>query len=266
MHVRLKRPPRERSKVEIVGETRYHRDLASSRLKHQRDILVWLPPSYSHDSRKRFPVLYMQDGQNLMDPATAFLGRDWHIDEIVTNLIRRDRVREIIIVGVYNTPDRLKEYSGFKMGRDYGRFMAKELKPFIDATYRTQPHNTAVMGSSMGGLISFYLAWWYPELFPQVACMSSSFFWNQNRAIRDVQDCEDEKKHISIYLDVGEKEHHLIPSYEKMVTALLEKGYQKGFDLEYHTAKDGDHSEPAWSRRLWRPLKFLFGKSKHVPY
>ena len=165
--------------AEIIGNVRYHRQMASPLLKHARDIIVWLPPTYLRTKQRRYPVLYMHDGQNLFDPATAFLNNDWRADEMADRLMRKKRMKEVILVGIYNTPERIPEYSGGKPGRNFARFVVEELKPLIDSTYRTMPEakHTAVLGSSMGGLSAFYFAWWYPEVFSQAACMSSSFFW-----------------------------------------------------------------------------------------
>ena len=161
-------PKRQKSifgKHKIVGKVEYHRKFYSKSLNNRRDIIVWLPPSYKKEKQRRYPVLYIHDGQNIMDPKTAYIGVDWQVDETVTRLIKSGELQEIIIVGIYNTPERLEEYSDSPKGNNYMKFMVEQLKPFIDKYYRTMPSNeyTAVMGSSMGGLISFLLAWNYPE-------------------------------------------------------------------------------------------------------
>ena len=264
MSVRAKNLLEPQPKTQIAGQLVYYEEVISPRLRYPRDIIVWLPPSYARRQNKRYPVLYAHDGQNLMDPTTAFLGRDWQLDEIATELIRKKKIHEIIIVGIYNTPERLKEYSGSSKGRAYAEFIVKELKPFMDDVYRTDRANTGVIGSSMGGLISFYLTWWYPEVFPRAACMSTSFLWNRQHAVREVLNYTGRKKRIKLYLDVGEKEPLLLPAFIDMVGALREKGFRNGMDLEYHLAPAAEHSEPDWSKRAWRPLQFLFGRSKHA--
>jgi predicted alpha/beta superfamily hydrolase len=242
------------------GHIEYHRQVKSRLLLHPRDIVVWLPPSYYKRRSKRFPVMYMHDGQNLMDPATSFLGVDWQVDESATRLIQNEAIRELMIVGIYNTPDREKEYTGSKSGRNYAAFVVNELKPLIDSVYRTQKdsRHTAVGGSSLGGLISFYMAWWYPNIFSKAACMSSSFFWENYRVLKDV--AIGPKKKIQFYIDVGSREVYLREGYEKMIQALRKKGYRKGVDLEYRLEKDATHDEYSWGKRFWRPLRFLFGK------
>lgn len=244
----------------IVGEVKYHRQFPSNKLRFARDIVVWLPPSYSSSSRKRYPVLYAQDGQNLFDPKTAFANQDWQLDETADTLMQAGWLEEFIIVGIYNTPDRLTEYSGGLRGQNYAHFVIHELKPFIDSVYHTRPdqRNTAVLGSSLGGLISFFFAWWYPDVFSQAACLSGSFFWNRRSALKQITSYKGPKKPIRLYLDVGRKETKLMPSYFQMVNALTEAEYQKGIDLEHYLAEEDDHNELAWGRRVWRALLFLF--------
>src|ERR1044071_4206112 len=104
-----------------------------------REVFVWWPPSYEKAAGKRYPVLYVHDGQNAFDPATSFLGADWQIDEVADRLIRERKLQEILVVGVWNTEDRREEYSDTAKGRAYMRFIVGKLKPFIDREYRTQP-------------------------------------------------------------------------------------------------------------------------------
>jgi len=227
------------AKGSALGQVRYHRELQSAGLRYPRDVIVWLPPSYRRTATRRYPVVYMHDGQNLFDPATAFAGQDWAVDQAASKLILSRRIEEPIIVGIYNTRDRIQEYSISPTGLRYAQFIAAELKPFIDRTYRTKPDaaNTGVMGSSMGGLCSFLLAWWYPQVFSMAGCMSSSFLWNDNQIIKEVFCYSGPKKNIRIYLDVGTEEHQLIPGFEQMVSLLKQKGYKKGEDLEYYLSK-----------------------------
>ena len=246
--------------IRTEGWIEHHRQFLSLRVEHPRDIIVWLPPNYYKDKRKRYPVLYMQDGQNLMDPNTAFLGVDWQINRTAAEFIRRKKMKEILIVGIYNTPSREQEYTGSLAGRHYADFVIHELKPLIDETYRTKTdaQNTAVMGSSLGGLISFLFAWRYPDVFGKAGCMSNSFFWDDYNVLKEVMDYHGPKKQIRLYLDVGSKEVFLRTGYEQMVRLLEQKGFRKGIDLQYSVAKNGSHDEKSWGKRAWRPLTFLF--------
>src|SRR5262249_21634693 len=147
-----------------------------------RDIAVYLPPDYAKD-RGRYPVLYMQDGQNLFDPETAFGGQDWRAEVAADDLIVRGVIEPIVIVGVYHTgASRIGESTPAR-GR-YGRFLARELKPFIDRAYRTRrgSADTAVGGSSMGGLVSLEAGLRLPSVFGKVAAMSPSV-WCDGRSI-----------------------------------------------------------------------------------
>lgn len=245
-------------KSQIVGKVEYHRKFYSKTLNNRRDIIVWLPPSYKKETDRRYPVLYMQDGQNIMDPKTAYIGIDWRVDETAARLIKAGELQEIMIVGIYNSPERLEEYSDSVKGKNYMKFMAEQLKPFIDKYYRTLSGNeyTAVMGSSMGGLISFLLAWNYPDVFGKAACLSSSFYYDGDKAINMVKNYTGEKKNIKIYIDHGEDG---LPRGQRMFCELSQKGYLIGTDIDYYYAPGADHTESEWAKRIQRPLLFFFG-------
>jgi predicted alpha/beta superfamily hydrolase len=253
----LFRKKRRHDRLKIIGDIRYHKQFYSSFLDNKRDIIVWLPPSYQEEATKRYPVLYMHDGQNIMDPKTSFAGMDWRVDETLTKLIKKNLIREIIVVGIYNTKERLEEYSDSEKGYGYIHFLIDELKPYIDKNYRTlkDSDNTAVMGSSMGGLISFLIAWNYPEVFSKAACLSSSFYYRDDRAIEMVKSYNGPKKKIKIYIDHGEDG---LVRGQKMFCALTSKGYLIGTDIDYFYAPGAEHNEKAWADRLERPLIFFF--------
>ncbi len=251
------RPP------EITGTAIFHGGMTSQFLENPRDVVVWLPPSYG-TGNERYPVLYMHDGQNLFDPNTSTLGFDWRVDEIATDLITTGKMKEIIIVGVYNTDQRTAEYSPMHLGPMYARFLIEELKPFIDAQYRTLtgPDNTAVMGSSMGGIISFDLTWEHPEVFGMAGCMSSAFLVDGNEILKRVAKVDDPPLNVKFYLDNGtlDVDHDLVPGFHKMTKLLREKGYSEGVNLLVFEDEGATHNEMAWSNRVHRPLLFFFGK------
>lgn len=250
-----------KSRKKIAGKVRYHKNFYSKFLDNDRDIIVWLPPSYNKMNEKRFPVLYMHDGQNIMDPETSFAGVDWQADETAARLIKDNKIEEIIIVGIYNTKDRLEEYSDSERGNLYMQFIIKELKTFIDSSYRTltDKNNSALMGSSMGGLISFLIAWKYEDIFAKAACLSSSFYYNDEKAIKMVKEYTGKKKEIKLYIDHGEDG---LPRGQKMFGVLTEKGYVIGTDIDYFYDPGAQHNEAAWAARLARPLIFLFNPGK----
>jgi len=248
----------------ISGTARYHRGMRGDSLRHARDVVVWLPPSYEKNPGKRYPVLYMHDGQNVFDPTTSFIGFDWRADEVADSLIRLGAIEEIIIVGISNSPDRMSEYADTELGRAYARFVVERVKPFIDTTYRTKRDrlNTGVMGSSMGGLISFLFTWWYPDVFSKAGCLSSVFDGRARSILDDVRAYKGVRKDVRWYLDCGGYggEGSLKPGMDEMGSVLSAKGYVEGRDFIRFFDATADHSERAWASRLWRPMKFLWGK------
>lgn len=251
---------------EIIGNVEFHHEFYSRHLKNERDIIVWLPPSYN-SSVKKFPVLYMHDGQNLFSPQTSFLGYDWKVDEVMSVLLKNKKIQEIIVVGIYNSKNRLAEYNLFsEEGRAYSLFMIKELKPFIDDTYRTKSdcNNTAIMGSSLGGLISFQMVWKYPNVFGKAACMSNSFWVNNREIFEFVVKEKDRVPDVKIYLDCGSSEKELIRDNKKMCLILRSLGFVQGKNLLCNFVRGGKHSEFDWAKRLHCPLTFLFGKNKET--
>lgn len=255
----LFRKERRHDRLKIIGDIKYHRQFYSTFLDNKRDIIVWLPPGYQLDQTERYPVLYMHDGQNIMDPKTSFAGIDWRVDETLTKLINKNLIREIIAVGIYNTKNRLEEYSDSEKGHGYIQFLIEELKPYIDKNYRTlkDSENTAVMGSSMGGLISFFIAWTHPEVFSKAACLSSSFYYHNDKALEMVKKYNGPKKKIKFYIDHGEDG---LVRGQQMFCALTSKGYIIGNDIDYFYAAGAEHNEKAWADRLERPLLFFFKK------
>jgi predicted alpha/beta superfamily hydrolase len=167
----------------------------------------------------------------------------------------------IIIVGIANTPAREAEYTP-KRGHEYAAFLLEEVKPMIDRTYRTLPtrEHTAVMGSSLGGLISFYLAWWHPEVFSMAACLSGSWMWENAVVLRFLTEDKRPTPDIKIYLDHGseggEGRHAWI--YRSMRDALMARGFRLGKNLAYQFGIGDDHNEMAWGRRVEAPLMFFF--------
>ncbi len=246
---------------DIVGTVEYHREFKSDFTGTSRDIVVWLPPSYRKNSDKKYPVLYVHDGQNIFDPATSYAGSDWRLDETLTKLIKSGDIEEIIAVGISNTADRLEEYSDSEKGVEYRRFILEELRNFIAENYRVLPdrENTAVMGSSMGGLASMLMLWYRPDTFYKAACLSSSFYYGNGKIFKIIQSYEGERKPIKLYLDSGDDGKR---DAQKMFSLLTEKGYIIGDDIDYFFDRGALHNEAAWAGRLERPLKFLFGIKK----
>jgi len=243
----------------ITGNVTYHREFYSSQLKNYRDIIVWLPPSYLENTNKRYPVLYLHDGQNVFDPATSYLGVDWQLDETVTKLINDGKMKEILMVGINCTDDRTTEYSPEQNGKKYSRFLIETLKSFIDSTYYTltDSRNTAVMGSSMGGIISFHLAWEHPDIFSMAGCLSPAFLVDNNAIIKRVKTTKQQKQIKLVILNgsVG-LEAELQPAITNMVNALEIKNFG---DLIYEIFEGAEHNEAAWTEQVEIPLLYFFG-------
>jgi predicted alpha/beta superfamily hydrolase len=252
-------------KGQVTGNVKYHYQFPGDGII-PRDIIVWLPPSYTKSTAKRYPVLYMHDGQNIIDPATSFGGIDWQADETTDSLIRKNKMEEIIIVGIYNSKDRKTEYSYTEKGNAYMNFIINKLKPFIDKNYRTlrDRKNTATIGSSLGGLISFILTWEHPEVFSMAGCLSPALKIDNLDYVSKISSYNDKKKNIKIYFDNGGVglEKKLQPGLDGTIDILKQKGYMEGKDFVVFIDDAGEHNEAAWAKRLWRPLLFMFGKNK----
>lgn len=246
----------------IVGNHVTHQVTPSHLLP--RPVIVWLPPSYEAEQDRRYPVLYMHDGQQIFDPDTSTLGQDWEVDEWCDRLISAGELNEIIVVGIYNTENRYDEYGASAQAEQYTRFVTDELKPMIDGTYRTlsDRSHTAVAGSSMGGGISFYMAWTRPDIFFGAACLSSAFTYKQGEVIFDLVNQSSVWPDLCLYLHCGdgdELERLLMNDLERMEKALEEKGWLDQADVCVERAPGEKHDEAAWARYTGKWLKFLFG-------
>jgi predicted alpha/beta superfamily hydrolase len=243
----------------VTGKVNYHRQVKGKNIL-ARDIVVWLPPGYNDSTSQRYPVLYMQDGQNIFDPATSAFGADWQIDETCDSLIRAKIIPPMIIVGIYNTPDRAKDYTPGVGGSAYMDFVVKKLKPFVDSVYRTRPTRkyTFVGGSSAGGLISFMLAWEYPQIFSKAICMSPAFKIMNIDYVKTVAAYKGEKKTCKFYIDNGGIgiETQLQPGIDAMLKALEGKGFKNGKDLLWIHYPEAGHSEPDWAKRFPSAIKW----------
>lgn len=258
----------------LTGNIQQHPQFESRILGNNRDVLVYLPPGYRRNARRRFPVLYLQDGQNVFDAATAFGNVEWNADETAQRLIGKRLVEPIIIVAVANAGEnRIHEYApsrGFVDSNSkrkrrsrgllpkYGKFLVEELKPFIDQTYRTRTEAefTGLGGSSLGGLATLVLGIWFPQVFTRLAVMSPSVWWDECVVCKTVGELE-EKLPLKIWLDTGTNE----PGWERaqqLRDVLLEKGWRLYDDLQYTEVQGADHSEGAWAARFEQVLRFLF--------
>ena len=238
-------------------------------LGNTRDVTVYLPAGYDDREDRRYPVLYMQDGQNLFEPQRAFIpGQHWRLAEAADEAIGSRTASPMIIVGIDNAgPSRIDEYApthdpkknGGGRADDYARFMLEELKPVIDARYRTlgDGQNTAVGGSSLGGLLAMHIAAKYPHAFSRVAVMSPSVWWNDRVILREVDEFAGPNR-PRVWLDIGGREGgEAVSGAQALRDRLRAKGWNDE-SLLYHEDRRADHSERAWAARVRKVLEFLF--------
>lgn len=261
-----------------------------SRFVPSRDVVVWLPSGYrTGDS---CAVLYMHDGQMLFDATTTWNRQEWRVDEVMDSLMQAGRIGRCIVVGIYNTQDRLTEYFPAKAAQcvpesdrreahlerltadAYLRFIVEELKPFIDSRYKplTTSDHTFMMGSSMGGLISLYALCEYPQVFGGVACLSSHLSMAHlpdgfsggawATGFRDyVARHLPEANSRLIYMDHGTRDFDA--DYGAYQTKLDSAVAARGWNSDHYVSRTFEghgHKEIYWAMRLDKPLLFLLGK------
>jgi predicted alpha/beta superfamily hydrolase len=265
--------PVEKSRT---GTLRAHPDFPS-RLLAPRDVQVYLPPGYEREKSRRYPVLYLHDGQNIFDSAS--MGMEWQFDETAEALIRAGRIEPLIVVAVANTDARRDEYTPTSVERTrsdgsvdkgggkanlYGRFLIEELKPFIDRTYRTRrdASSTAVGGASLGGLVSVWLALEHPRVFGNVLAVSPTVWWDGFVILGKIAALP-RRTPARFWIDIGTLEGaDAVSGARRLRDALLEKGWKAGTDLEYFEQEGGQHDEISWASRVEGMLSFLYGKPK----
>lgn len=280
-------------------------DFYSEILGMKRKVRVYLPPSYGKDSARRYPVLYLQDGQNVFTTAgtnAAFGWGNWELDRTVDKLSRQGKMAEIIMVGIDCATNRYQEYRGSStraktrsdpasmptanVSARYAQFLIKELKPKIDFLYHTRKKaaDTAVMGSSMGGICSLVLAWDHPKVFGHAASLSGAFQVENQEFLRRLQNENGKPKPIRIYLDSGFTDYTGGDDERAKTTAVASElkrlGWKPGKNLlhfvddkifkepeleklgvrrdKWKEAQTNQHNEFYWRQRAWRPLTFLF--------
>src|ERR687888_256653 len=225
-----------------TGDIRAHERFRSRFLPVKRPLLVYVPPGYQARGARRYPVLYMQDGQNLFDKATS-VGEEWGVDETAQSLIESGQIEPLIIVAIYNTGEqRIDEYTPTKVeGKGggsadlYGRMLVEEIKPLIDRKYKTLPSaaSTGLGGSSLGALLTMHVGIKYPTVFSRLAVLSPSLWWDNRVIIREVQGISS-KLPLRIWLDAGTAEGPAVVADVRMLRdTLLAKGWVADHDLRY---------------------------------
>ena len=255
----------------VAGTVKTLSGVYSPALENERDIYVYLPPSYAQAAR-RYPVIYMHDGQNLFDSRASFAG-EWEADEAMEAL--SEEGIEAILVGVANAGDaRIREYQPFAhpyfgtgRGDTYLRFVLETIKPIIDADFRTLPDraHTGMIGSSLGGLITLYAYFKYPAQIGFIGALSPSL-WIARTALRTFIQAAPAPPG-RIYIDIGTAEYPLdsqqrwrydaMRDYRELRDLLMQKGYALDESLMYVEDEGGMHNEADWARRLPNALRFL---------
>lgn len=235
-----------------------------------RPLYVYLPEVALQDHRRRFPVLYCHDGQNLWDDPHACFGHGgWYLNRIVDALVDDEEIEPLILVGIPNTAARYREYAPGKsfnesLAHPYANYVCDVVKHYVDQNFPTKKDRgqTGLLGSSLGGLVSLWMAHEFPETFSKVACLSGAFqirdrnrksFLNYLRA-RERQD-------LSIYIDSGTVRDDA-PLTRKLHQLYRRIGWEDGKDLLHYEDVGGEHNERCWRDRVWRALVFLFGCKK----
>ena len=261
---------------ELDNNPRYlvHRQFHSRFLSDDRDIEVYLPEAYLSEPDRHFPVFYLHDGQNLFDGRSSYIADStWQAHTTADRLTASRLIEPVILVGINNSGRRrMAEYTpsrdprlGGGDGDLYGRLLVEELKPCIDREFRTLPGaaNTGLGGSSLGGLISLYLGFTYPEIFSRLAILSPSLWWNERSILHTVSTGRI-RPDLRIWLDMGTAEglRHLRDT-DLLHRRLLQRGWHDGPDsgnpdLRYRRVAGSQHNEHAWAARFDQVLRFLF--------
>lgn len=249
----------------IKGTIRFLDLFECKDLTYKRGIFIWLPEGYA-DENGPYAVLYFHDAQNLFLPSKSFSGKDWKLDEVVMKLMNEKKIKPCIVVGIPNSPARDIELNlSTSEGKAYSNFIINEVMPFIKEKFPVSKkrENHIICGSSMGGLMSFQMAYKNPDKFGGALCMSSAFQRQLSNILDEVKMSLKQPLNTKFYIDVGDLElegelnENLVSVYEEMHKIMLQVGFEEGKNLKAFKFKDATHTESAWANRLHIPLMFL---------
>ncbi|MCR8645383.1 alpha/beta hydrolase-fold protein [Paenibacillus sp. N1-5-1-14] len=245
-------------------------------LNNKRDMFIYLPVSYEKNDTKRYPVLYMHDGQHMFFEDQK--GESWDIHTTVDTLVSQGKMKDIIVVAISHVEDtRISEYmhanpdgrnifNTTNQGEVYEEFLIEEVKPYIDKEYRTltDKHHTALMGSSAGGLVSYNMGFRQSATFGMIGALCPFFVSVDPSTMEDrwLSAVYTEKKDLKIWMDVGDSEGFTVMEkhVRHVADVLIESGYQPGNDLMYYLAVNSGHSQKDWADRVHAPLIYFFGE------
>ena len=259
-----------------TGDLRLH-DFRSRTFRNNRFLRVWLPPGYDHDenSGRRYPVLYLNDGQNLFEPSTSFTGVEWGVDETADRLIREKVIPPMIIVGIDNAGrERFREYMPHRslqpmmlrvQGQRYPNFLIKEVMSFIARNYRVAsgPENTGLGGSSLGALISLYTAAVHPGVIGRLLLESPSLWASNRQMIRESREIQRWPERIFLATGTAEagredRDRSMVDDVRELAAIFGRAGLAPN-RFRLFVDEGATHHESAWARRFPDALTFLFG-------
>jgi len=261
-------------KSSLTGDVRVHEGFESKILGNERTIRVWLPPNYDAKKAGGYPVVYFCDGQNVFDGMTSFIpNQEWRADETAQAMVEAGLIPPVVLVAIDNAGmKRADEYlpTKGKLGdsevgggaTDYGNFLVREVKPFIASKYAVSKdaNKTGLIGSSFGGIVTFYLGISRPTEFGLLGVMSPSFWWDDQRLVRDAGNWKG-KPDVKIWMDMGlEEGAQMAGPGREMRDALLKQGFVSGKDLRFYEEANAGHNERAWAGRLDLCLQFLLSE------
>jgi len=280
---RVDQPLVEASNSSVVGDLRLH-EFSSQTFRNTRTLRVWLPPRYdaAENETRHYPVLYLNDGQNLFDRATAFAGVEWEADETADRLIRQEAIPPLIVVGIDNARnDRIREYLPFRsfhppvlrpQGKRYPEFLLNEVMPFIYQRYRIARggENTGLGGSSLGALISLYTVLERPGIFGRLLLESPSLFVSKRRLLKHSHFFRRWPERIFLAIGTREsaredtnaeqdKDRQVVEDVRTLERNLRRTGLDEQ-RLRVRIDEGATHNESAWAKRFPEALSFLFGK------
>lgn len=261
--------PAARPSTALPGVKLLASELDMPGLDRKRKVRLYLPPGYA-TSGKRYPVLYMHDAQNLFDNATSYSG-EWKIDETMDALSKSGKL-ELIVVGIDNgQAKRMTELNawsserfGAAEGKQYMDFIVKVVKPLIDKEYRTLPDraNTAIMGSSMGGLISHYAINQYPHVFSKAGVFSPAY-WTA-MPVYDFVAAKQAPKDARVYMLMGSEEgESMVPDAQRMAALMAKTGHPAD-NLTFKVVPGAKHNEGFWSGEFREAVLWMFAPKTTV--
>jgi enterochelin esterase-like enzyme len=263
---------------DLAGELRLH-EFHSRIFRNTRMLRVWLPPGYStkENRARHYSVFYLNDGQNLFDPATAYIGVDWQADEAADRLIRQRRIPPLIIVGIDNAEkERPREYLPYRsfstpimrpQGKRYPDFLLNEVMPFLDQRYRIAqgPENTGLGGSSLGALISLHTAMDRPGIFGRLLLESPSLFVSNRQLLKSARAFRQWPAKIFMAIGTreagsGNRDRQVVEDVRELERVLRRTGLNED-RLRVKIDEGATHNEKEWAKRFPEALVFLFGLS-----